>query len=97
MKDFHERVLVTGGTGFIGSHLSERLLAAGCESILLLARLVLQLTGSSVSPVFLKLPGDDPKQRQPDITLARTQLAPEPQVSPDEGLTRTIDYLVEVL
>jgi UDP-glucuronate decarboxylase len=61
-------------------------------TILQLARLVLQLTGSSSSLVLRELPSDDPKQRQPDIRLAQTQLAWEPRVSLEEGLRRTIEY-----
>jgi UDP-glucuronate decarboxylase len=38
------------------------------------------------------LPGDDPKKRRPDITLARELLGWSPQVALDEGLARTIDY-----
>lgn len=66
-------------------------------TILQLAQLVLQLTGSSSSLVFRELPSDDPKQRQPDITLARTELGWEPKVSLEEGLRRTIDYFGRVL
>lgn len=66
-------------------------------TILQLAQLVLQLTGSSSSLVFRELPSDDPKQRQPDITLARTELGWEPKVQLEEGLRRTIDYFGRVL
>jgi UDP-glucuronate decarboxylase len=66
-------------------------------TILQLARLVLQLTGSSSSLVFRELPIDDPKQRQPDIRLAQSQLAWEPRMSLEEGLRRTIDYFVGVV
>ena len=66
-------------------------------TILQLAHLVLRLTGSSSSLVFRELPSDDPKQRQPDIRLAQTELGWEPKVSLEEGLRRTIDYFVQVL
>jgi UDP-glucuronate decarboxylase len=56
------------------------------------ARLVLQPTGSYSPCVFRELPTDDPKQRQPAITLARTQLAWEPRVSLEDGLGRMIDH-----
>ncbi|MBI3508719.1 MAG: SDR family oxidoreductase [Chlamydiia bacterium] len=57
-----------------------------------LAKKILQLTGSS-SPIIQKpLPSDDPKQRQPDITLAKTLLFWTPQISLEEGLRATIAY-----
>jgi nucleoside-diphosphate-sugar epimerase len=57
------------------------------------------LTGLIVSsPItFLPLPEDDPKQRRPDITLARKLLSWEPKVPVREGLLRTIAYFREVL
>jgi len=57
-----------------------------------LADLVIELTGSRSPIVTRPLPSDDPKQRQPDITKARTQLGWEPKVQLREGLTRTIEY-----
>lgn len=56
-----------------------------------LAEMVVDLTGSSSRLVFHPLPGDDPRQRRPDISLARS-LGWEPAVSLREGLTRTIGY-----
>ena len=53
---------------------------------------VLKLTGSSVQIVYKPLPEDDPKQRQPDITKARTILRWEPKVNRAEGLKKTYDY-----
>lgn len=53
---------------------------------------VLTLTRSSSPIIFQLLPQDDPMQRKPDITLARQQLAWEPQVMLDDGLKKTIDY-----
>jgi UDP-glucuronate decarboxylase len=61
-------------------------------TILQLAELVLRLTASSSKLSFRELPSDDPKQRQPDIELARTRLGWAPKVSLEEGLRRTIDY-----
>jgi UDP-glucuronate decarboxylase len=61
-------------------------------TVLDLANMVLRLTHSSSALVFKDLPLDDPKQRQPDITLARAALGWEPSVQLREGLTQTIDY-----
>ena len=57
-----------------------------------LAELVVELTNSSSPINFEPLPGDDPKQRRPDITLARTRLGWEPTITLREGLTKTIAY-----
>jgi UDP-glucuronate decarboxylase len=61
-------------------------------SILELAEKVIQFTGSKSQIKFLPLPSDDPKQRKPDITLAREKLRWEPITQLDEGLIKTIDY-----
>jgi UDP-glucuronate decarboxylase len=57
-----------------------------------LAHHVLALTGSTSTIESRPLPLDDPRQRQPDITLARTLLGWQPTVPLEQGLTRTIDY-----
>jgi UDP-glucuronate decarboxylase len=57
-----------------------------------LANLVLELTGSKSKLIHLPLPADDPAQRQPDITLARTRLNWEPKVPLREGLQKTIEW-----
>ena len=57
-----------------------------------LAEQVLELTGSRSKIVFRELPYDDPRQRQPGITLAQEELGWEPKVPLAEGLARTIDY-----
>ncbi len=57
-----------------------------------LADLVKELTGSSSKVVTKRLPEDDPMQRQPDISMARKSLNWEPSVSLREGLIRTIEY-----
>ncbi|MCL6479793.1 MAG: SDR family oxidoreductase [Peptococcaceae bacterium] len=62
-----------------------------------LARLVKELTGSGSDIVFHPLPKDDPKQRRPDISLAREILCWEPKVQVREGLLRTIRYFREVV
>jgi UDP-glucuronate decarboxylase len=57
-----------------------------------LAELVLELTGSSSTLVHKELPRDDPKQRQPDITLARERLGWQPSVPVRDGLRQTVEY-----
>jgi UDP-glucuronate decarboxylase len=61
-------------------------------TILELAEKVIALTGSKSRIVRKPLPSDDPRQRCPDITLARTSLGWEPKVALEEGLRRTIEY-----
>ena len=57
-----------------------------------LAEAVLRLTGSSSKLCFMPLPKDDPRQRQPDISLAREKLDWEPKVPLEVGLVATIEY-----
>jgi UDP-glucuronate decarboxylase len=66
-------------------------------TILDLARKVIALTGSDSSIVFKALPENDPKRRQPDLTLAHERLGYFPQVGWDEGLSQTIDYFRDIL
>jgi UDP-glucuronate decarboxylase len=61
-------------------------------TILELARKVIDLTGSSSSLVYKELPGDDPKQRKPDIRLARKELGWSPTIDLEQGLKKTIAY-----
>jgi UDP-glucuronate decarboxylase len=61
-------------------------------TIVSLAEQVISLTGSRSRLVYAPLPSDDPLQRQPDISLARTKLNWEPMVQLREGLTKTIAY-----
>ena len=61
-------------------------------SMMALAEEIITLTGSKSKIVFRELPEDDPKVRQPDITLARTKLNWQPRISRREGLLRTIEY-----
>ena len=56
------------------------------------AKEVIEMTGSKSKIVFEPLPVDDPKVRQPDITLARAKLGWEPKVGRKEGLKKTIEY-----
>jgi len=64
-------------------------------SLLEMARQVIRHTGSKSRIVFRPLPTDDPKVRQPDITLARKVLGWRPTVSLDQGLFRTVAYFRE--
>lgn len=61
-------------------------------TMLQLAQLVIELTGSSSTVEFRPLPVDDPRQRRPDISLAKEQLDWEPTIALREGLTETINY-----
>jgi UDP-glucuronate decarboxylase len=62
-----------------------------------LAERVIALTGSSSKLVFQPLPSDDPRQRQPDITLAGRLLDWKPMIELDEGLRHTIAYFDDLL
>lgn len=61
-------------------------------TMLELAEKVIRLTGSKSKLTFQDLPSDDPKQRRPDISLAKSALNWEPKVDLEQGLIRTIDY-----
>ena len=61
-------------------------------SMLELAEKIIKLTKSKSKIIFKELPQDDPKQRQPDITLAKSKLNWEPKIMLDEGLEETINY-----
>ncbi len=66
-------------------------------TMLRLAELVVELTGSKSKIVHRPLPEDDPAQRKPDISLAKKELNWEPAVELEEGLVKTIDYFKELL
>ncbi len=66
-------------------------------TVLEFAREVIRVTGSSSEVVFRALPVDDPKVRQPDISLARQVLGWEPRVALTEGLKTTVAYFAERL
>jgi len=66
-------------------------------TMLELAELVLRKTGSKSKLVHHTLPADDPKQRKPDISRAKSMLGWEPKVLLEEGLERTIDYFRRTL
>ena len=61
-----------------------------------LAKIIISMTGSKSEIVYLPLPEDDPKQRQPDIALARRELDWEPIVDLETGLKKTIEYFRSV-
>lgn len=61
-------------------------------SMLQLAELIIEIVGSSSDVIFKPLPQDDPKQRRPDITLARSELRWQPKVALKEGLEKTVEY-----
>jgi UDP-glucuronate decarboxylase len=62
-----------------------------------LANKVIELTGSSSQIVQQPLPQDDPKQRRPDITVAKAMLGWEPKINLEQGLTKTIDYFKQAI
>jgi len=62
-----------------------------------LAEAVIELTGTKSKLIFKDLPADDPKQRQPDISLARKHLNWEPKTHLNEGLVHTISYFDSLL
>lgn len=66
-------------------------------TILELAEQIIELTGSSSQIVYQLLPRDDPKQRRPDITVAKTVLNWQPTIELTKGLPKTIDYFRNVL
>ena len=61
-------------------------------TMLELAKKVIELTNSKSKIVYCPLPGDDPKQRKPDIALANERLNWEPKIRLEEGLMKTIMY-----
>jgi len=65
-------------------------------TVLQLAQEIIRLTGSKSEILFESLPVDDPKVRQPDITLATTKLGWAPSVKLEDGLRTTIDYFKSV-
>ncbi len=62
-----------------------------------LAEKIIKLTGSDSKIVYLPLPQDDPRQRKPDITLAKKELDWEPVVDVDAGLRMTVEYFMKAL
>jgi dTDP-glucose 4,6-dehydratase len=66
-------------------------------TVLQLAETIVRLAGTKSQIVHRELPVDDPKQRQPDITHARSLLGWEPEISLEDGLRRTLEYFRSVL
>lgn len=66
-------------------------------TMLELAHAVLEQTGSKSKIVYQPLPGDDPKMRRPDITLAKKALGWEPKVNLFDGLQKTIEYFKTIV
>ncbi|HPV70757.1 MAG TPA: SDR family oxidoreductase [Candidatus Magasanikbacteria bacterium] len=62
-----------------------------------LAEKVIRLTGSQSKIVFKKLPQDDPRQRKPDISLAKSKLKWQPKINLDSGLKKTVQYFSETI
>ncbi|MGD8568900.1 MAG: SDR family oxidoreductase [Gammaproteobacteria bacterium] len=62
-----------------------------------LAELVVEMTGTQSKIIYEPLPFDDPRQRQPEISLAKTELGWEPDVPLKEGLVKTIAYFDDLL
>jgi len=62
-----------------------------------LAEKIIELTGSKSRFVYNPLPSDDPKQRQPDISLAKKELNWQPHIHLEEGLLSTIDYFKKII
>jgi dTDP-glucose 4,6-dehydratase len=61
-------------------------------TMLELAETIIRLTGSCSEVELVERVSDDPEKRRPDLTLARQRLGYEPQVGPEEGLRRTIEF-----
>ena len=66
-------------------------------TMLELAQKIIEITNSKSKLIFLPLPGDDPKQRQPDITLAKNKLDWSPKIQLQDGLKRTIEYFDSII
>jgi dTDP-glucose 4,6-dehydratase len=64
-------------------------------SVLETARKIISLAGSKSRIVFAPPMEDDPKERRPDLTRARTLLGWEPRIDPEEGLKKTIEWFRE--
>lgn len=90
-----KRILVTGGAGFIGSHLCSRLPAEG-HDVLCVDNF---FTGSESRSrvVHQPLPQTGPRQRRPDISLAREKLGWAPKATLESGIRKTVAYFRGVI
>jgi UDP-glucuronate decarboxylase len=86
--------MMENASGFVGP---VNLGNPGEFTMLELAEKVLKVVGGKSQLVHRPLPGDDPKQRRPDIRLAAEKLGWEPRVSLDEGLVKTVEYFRRAL
>jgi UDP-glucuronate decarboxylase len=66
-------------------------------TVLELAKLVIEITGSNSEIVYKSLPQDDPTQRRPDISKAKELLAWEPKIRLKEGVEKTMSYFKSVI
>jgi UDP-glucuronate decarboxylase len=66
-------------------------------TMLQLAETILKLSGSKSKIVYQSLPSDDPKQRQPNIELAKAKLGWQPKINLEDGLKETIAYFKKVV
>ncbi len=62
-----------------------------------LAETVIRLTGSGSKLIYKPLPSDDPMQRKPDISFAKSELGWEPKIQLEEGLVKTIEYFKSII
>lgn len=67
------------------------------RTILNFAKMIIKLTNSKSQIIYKELPGDDPTQRKPDLTIAKTELDWEPKIKVEIGLERTIEYFEKKL
>jgi UDP-glucuronate decarboxylase len=66
-------------------------------NMLELSEKILNITKSNSRLVFMPLPSDDPRQRKPDISLAKNELNWAPEISLNAGLGKTIEYFQRIL
>lgn len=69
----------------------------GVFTIKQLAETIIEMVGGKSKLVFELLPQDDPKQRQPDISMAKKTLNWEPQINLENGLEKTIEYFRKIV
>jgi dTDP-glucose 4,6-dehydratase len=91
--------MVEGIYQLLESHFRQPLNLGNPDEVTILefASMIKEITGSSVQIKFMPLPVDDPKVRQPDISLAKKLLGWMPKIGIGDGLRRTHDYFLEAL